>query len=414
MFLTFPHHFSLPVLPSSTNSTVSSINSEAPLPMNDQKAEKSRPLRCNELCAVCGDHSTGYHYEVPSCNGCKTFFRRTIISERTFKCHKNGNCMFTKDIRCACRSCRFKKCLEVGMNPRAIQTSRPGFSPKEASPLSSSSPEPMSKKRAYDINSLLDMQKASCSTSACSTSASPSSPEPKAQIIDKEQIQRINEIMNLEDRLDYLRKSNFTASRNLLDLLTKPCALDDITKYEPSPLHFVGNQDIDFDKEATYVIEYIKSFSWFREMSFGDKCALLCDRAPPLVTLRIAYKRSIRPHDYDDFYSSTLESVVSTMQRLDIDRKTFALLNIVMLLDCSSYVLSAQAKEVLTEERMKLLYCLRVNLFQKATSTAALLLADHLSLMWTILKVAAKFRSEIVKNVPVNSLTRQLFEVVHL
>nr|pir hypothetical protein C25B8.6 - Caenorhabditis elegans [Caenorhabditis elegans] len=72
-------------------------------------------------CSVCGDRPTGYHYDVLSCNGCKTFFRRTIINSRNFICTKGGNCQFTKDFRCACRACRFEKCVRVGMNPSAIQ-----------------------------------------------------------------------------------------------------------------------------------------------------------------------------------------------------------------------------------------------------------------------------------------------------
>uniref|UniRef100_A0A1I7X587 Nuclear receptor n=1 Tax=Heterorhabditis bacteriophora TaxID=37862 RepID=A0A1I7X587_HETBA len=50
-------------------------------------------------CAVCGDKPTGYHYDVLSCNGCKTFFRRTIISRRKFSCSKGGKCQFTKAIQ---------------------------------------------------------------------------------------------------------------------------------------------------------------------------------------------------------------------------------------------------------------------------------------------------------------------------
>ncbi|CAL2050339.1 unnamed protein product [Caenorhabditis brenneri] len=72
-------------------------------------------------CSVCGDRPTGYHYDVLSCNGCKTFFRRTIINRRQFACTKGGDCQFTKDFRCACRACRFEKCVRVGMNPTAIQ-----------------------------------------------------------------------------------------------------------------------------------------------------------------------------------------------------------------------------------------------------------------------------------------------------
>ncbi|KAF1748153.1 hypothetical protein GCK72_024620 [Caenorhabditis remanei] len=72
-------------------------------------------------CSVCGDRPTGYHYDVLSCNGCKTFFRRTIINHRNFVCSKGGSCQFTKDFRCACRACRFQKCVRVGMNPSAIQ-----------------------------------------------------------------------------------------------------------------------------------------------------------------------------------------------------------------------------------------------------------------------------------------------------
>ncbi|CAB3400242.1 unnamed protein product [Caenorhabditis bovis] len=96
---------------------------------------KSRPSTSNVVkirnvrkstkykCSVCGDRPTGFHYNVLSCNGCKTFFRRTIISNRKFVCARDGRCEFNKDFRCACRSCRFNKCIRVGMNKDSIQLS---------------------------------------------------------------------------------------------------------------------------------------------------------------------------------------------------------------------------------------------------------------------------------------------------
>uniref|UniRef100_A0A0N4WB84 Nuclear receptor domain-containing protein n=1 Tax=Haemonchus placei TaxID=6290 RepID=A0A0N4WB84_HAEPC len=80
--------------------------------------KKFRNVRKSNIysCAVCGDKPTGYHYDVLSCNGCKTFFRRTIINNRKFICSKGGKCQFNKDFRCACRACRFAKCIRIGMN----------------------------------------------------------------------------------------------------------------------------------------------------------------------------------------------------------------------------------------------------------------------------------------------------------
>uniref|UniRef100_A0A1I7TIY9 Nuclear receptor domain-containing protein n=1 Tax=Caenorhabditis tropicalis TaxID=1561998 RepID=A0A1I7TIY9_9PELO len=103
-----------------TNMMECSSNELLPAPAPIRKIRNVRKSDKHH-CSVCGDRPTGYHYDVLSCNGCKTFFRRTIINRRTFTCTKGGNCQFTKDFRCACRACRFDKCVRVGMNPTAIQ-----------------------------------------------------------------------------------------------------------------------------------------------------------------------------------------------------------------------------------------------------------------------------------------------------
>uniref|UniRef100_A0A7E4VMP3 Nuclear receptor domain-containing protein n=1 Tax=Panagrellus redivivus TaxID=6233 RepID=A0A7E4VMP3_PANRE len=76
------------------------------------------------ICMVCGDKSAGKHYGVAACYGCKGFFRRTIRANQVYSCRFNQKCMIDKDQRNACRSCRFQRCLDVGMEPDAIRPDR--------------------------------------------------------------------------------------------------------------------------------------------------------------------------------------------------------------------------------------------------------------------------------------------------
>ncbi|CAH8464541.1 unnamed protein product [Heterobilharzia americana] len=80
------------------------------------------------VCAVCGDKSSGFHYGVSTCEGCKGFFRRAIQREQLYTCARNGTCEINKTLRNKCQQCRLLKCIAVGMSKDAVRKRRHGKS----------------------------------------------------------------------------------------------------------------------------------------------------------------------------------------------------------------------------------------------------------------------------------------------
>ncbi|XP_005159469.1 retinoic acid receptor RXR-beta-A isoform X7 [Danio rerio] len=90
------------------------LSSHSPGPMVSQK----------RLCAICGDRSSGKHYGVYSCEGCKGFFKRTVRKDLSYTCRDNKDCLVDKRQRNRCQYCRYQKCLAMGMKREAVQEER--------------------------------------------------------------------------------------------------------------------------------------------------------------------------------------------------------------------------------------------------------------------------------------------------
>ena len=90
---------------------------------NDNQKSKDENENSVDLCKICGDKASGFHYGVASCEGCKGFFRRSIQKKMSYKCMKDGSCLILLLNRNRCQHCRFKKCIEMGMSRECVRFS---------------------------------------------------------------------------------------------------------------------------------------------------------------------------------------------------------------------------------------------------------------------------------------------------
>ncbi|XP_068107555.1 nuclear receptor ROR-gamma-like [Hyperolius riggenbachi] len=75
-------------------------------------------------CKICGDKSSGIHYGVITCEGCKGFFRRSQQGKPIYSCSQQQSCQIDRSNRNRCQHCRLQKCLSLGMSRDAVKFGR--------------------------------------------------------------------------------------------------------------------------------------------------------------------------------------------------------------------------------------------------------------------------------------------------
>nr|XP_055056640.1 retinoic acid receptor RXR-alpha-B isoform X1 [Misgurnus anguillicaudatus] len=118
-----------PQLSSPMNAVSCSEDIKPPLGLNGVMKVLAPPTDTSlsltkHICAICGDRSSGKHYGVYSCEGCKGFFKRTVRKDLTYTCRDNKDCVIDKRQRNRCQYCRYQKCLATGMKREAVQEER--------------------------------------------------------------------------------------------------------------------------------------------------------------------------------------------------------------------------------------------------------------------------------------------------
>uniref|UniRef100_A0A3Q2YQ34 Nuclear receptor domain-containing protein n=1 Tax=Hippocampus comes TaxID=109280 RepID=A0A3Q2YQ34_HIPCM len=101
--------------PTTATNTTNNNNSSS----SSSSSSSDKQASVHIECIVCGDKSSGKHYGQFTCEGCKSFFKRSVRRNLSYTCRASRTCPVDQHHRNQCQYCRLKKCLKVGMRREA-------------------------------------------------------------------------------------------------------------------------------------------------------------------------------------------------------------------------------------------------------------------------------------------------------
>ncbi|KAE9548135.1 hypothetical protein FO519_008651 [Halicephalobus sp. NKZ332] len=331
-----------------------------------------------KTCLICGDPTNCCHYDVPACSGCKTFFRRTVLSSKDYKlCKNGGNCDIVSGTRC--RACRFDRCLLYGMNPAAMKI-------PEDTDFSSIMNKLNERKRTIQ-DTVEDEQEENSSSSLMVVSK-------RSPIFDQTLEQRdIDFLIFLESKMLKMRESNYNPrpyyGETIAKILEKKTALRFHDKYE-KPKHWpiiggpIGKLPFPPPKgppkrhwlsiDLILCVEMAKTIPVFEKLQIADKTAALRNTLLMTTILTQSYysllehKETIIMPDGimpiiipkitglpgpTNLHYEVFCRVLEPLKRIDLTQEEYVLLKVIILCSPAASGLSSKGKKLLEKESEK-------------------------------------------------------------
>ncbi|XP_055900710.1 ecdysone receptor-like isoform X2 [Biomphalaria glabrata] len=252
-----------------------------------------------ELCRICGDRASGYHYNALSCEGCKGFFRRSITKTASYHCKYGGNCEMDMWMRRKCQFCRLRRCREVGMKEECLlsedqckardarRKAKQRFQPKQEvqSPDSygghSSETDTVPYMPPIDIKP--NFFSFPSSSSSHSGGGSPSSVTeeccyPMKKLSDQQR-ETIETLVALQDKYEFADSESYEKALN---------GFDSRKQQSSDPQSFISAMASTFVIITQLIVEYAKCLPGFLSLSKADQITLLKSSTTEVMTIRAA------------------------------------------------------------------------------------------------------------------------------
>nr|XP_003476150.1 bile acid receptor isoform X2 [Cavia porcellus] len=311
---------------------------EMPLAKKARVGAAAGRAKGDELCVVCGDRASGYHYNALTCEGCKGFFRRSITKNAVYKCKNGGNCVMDMYMRRKCQECRLRKCKEMGMLAECLLTEIQCKSKRLRKNVKQHADQTM-----QEDGEGRDLRQVTSTTKPCREKTELTSDQQHLlhYIMDSYKKQRMpQEITNK------ILKEEFSAEENFL-ILTEMAT-----------------------SHVQVLVEFTKKLPGFQTLDHEDQIALLKGSAVEAMFLRSAeifskklpvghvdlLEERIRKSGIADEYITPMFSFYKSVGELKMTQEEYALLTAIVILSPDrQYIKDREAVEKLQEPLLDVL-----------------------------------------------------------